>query len=62
MTETQSADDPGPVDAPMLRLTWSEWRALLEQRSFLDHDDNRFQTPRRLYGRPVQIVPDASFR
>jgi hypothetical protein len=45
-----------------LRLTPSEWRAVLEHRSFLERPDNRFQHPRRLYGAPVQIVPDDSFR
>ena len=62
MTEPQAADDPGPANRPMLRLTWTEWRTVLEQRSFLERDDNRFQIPRRLYGQPVQIVPDDSFR
>jgi hypothetical protein len=46
----------------VLRLTPSEWRAVLEHRSFLEWEDNRFQPPRRLYGASVQIVPDDSFR
>ncbi len=53
------------VNAPadeVLRLTPSEWRAVLEHRSFLEWEDNRFQPPRRLYGARVQIVPDDSFR
>ena len=53
--------DPSPAP-PVLRLTPSEWRTVLERRSFLEHDDNRFQTPRLLRGRPVEIVPDPSFR
>jgi hypothetical protein len=48
--------------APVIRLTPSEWRAVLERRSFLERDDNRFQTPRLFCGRPVEIVPDPSFR
>ena len=46
----------------VLRLTPGEWRTVLERRSFLERDDNRFQTPRLFCGRPVQIVPDDSFR
>ena len=53
--------DRAPADE-VLRLTPSEWRAVLEQRSFLEWEDNRFQPPRRLYGASVQIVPDDSFR
>lgn len=52
----------GEPASEVLRLTPSEWRAVLEQRSFLEWGDNRFQPPRRLYGAPVQIVPDDSFR
>ena len=61
MPESQP-DETDPMDAPLLRLTPSEWRAVLERRSFLEGDDNRFETPRRLCGHPVQIVPDDSFR
>ena len=66
MTEPQAAEDPrdspGPDKGRVLRLTPREWRTVLERRSFLERDDNRFQTPRRFCGRPVQIVPDDSFR
>ena len=51
----------GPPDA-VVRLTPSEWHAVLESRSFLDHDDNRFEHPRRLCGAAVEIVPDDSYR
>ena len=59
--------DPGETDTPrqadlVLRLTPQEWRTVLERRSFLERADNRFQTPRLFCGRPVQIVPDDSFR
>jgi hypothetical protein len=47
---------------PVIRLTPSEWRTVLERRSFLERDDNRFQTPRMFCGRRVEIVPDPSFR
>ncbi len=40
-----------------LRFTPAEWRALLEDRSFLEQPDNDF-APRRLMGLPVEIVPD----
>lgn len=49
-------------DPACLRLTPVQWRAILEARSFLEHDDNRFQHPRRFLGTPVQIIPDESFR
>ncbi len=61
MSEPQ-AEDPDPEAAPVLRMTPPEWRSVLERRSFLEGEDNRFATPRRLYGRLVQIVPDDSFR
>jgi hypothetical protein len=48
---------PGEV----VRLTPSEWHAMLESRSFLDHADNQLH-PRRLCGAPVQIIPDDSYR
>ena len=51
-----------PADERVLRLTPREVRIVLERRSFLERDDNRFETPRRLCGHPVQIVPDDSFR
>ena len=60
MTEAPTGE-PRPV-LDVLRLTPMEWRAVLERRSFLERDDNRFQTPRLFCGRPVEIVPDASFR
>ncbi|MHB8286043.1 MAG: hypothetical protein ACYDD1_15395 [Caulobacteraceae bacterium] len=50
------------ADQPCLRLTPGEWRVILETDSFLDHQDNRFQHPRRFLGAPVQIIPDESFR
>jgi hypothetical protein len=50
------------AEAPCLRLTPGQWRAILETDSFLDRDDNRFQHPRRFLGAPVQIIPDESFR
>ncbi len=53
-------DDAAPK--PVLRLTPKEWRTVLERRSFLESNDNRFQTPRLFCGRPVEIVPDDSFR
>lgn len=62
MAEVEDSGDAGPPRPPVLRLTPSEWRTVLERRSFLEHGDNRFQTPRRFCGRPVQIVPDDSFR
>ncbi len=64
MTETQQvADDPAsPAPVTVLRLTPWEWRTVLERRSFLEGEDNRFETPRLFCGHPVQIVPDDSFR
>ena len=62
MTEPAAADDPDSAEARVLRLTPKEWRTVLERRSFLERDDNRFQTPRRFCGHLVQIVPDDSFR
>ena len=55
---SQVSDRAGGV----MRLTPSEWHAMLESRSFLEQADNRFQHPRRLAGAPVQIVPDDSYR
>ena len=54
--------DLGAAPRPVLRLTPKEWRTVLERRSFLEREDNRFQTPRLFCGRPVEIVPDDSFR
>ena len=56
------ASSEAPAALPVLRLTPKEWRTVLERRSFLEREDNRFQTPRLFCGRPVQIVPDDSFR
>ncbi len=42
--------------ADPLRLTPGEWRLILEDPSFLSRPDNRYQQPRRLNGRPVEIV------
>ncbi len=39
-----------------LTLTPREWRRILEDPSFLARPDNRYQQPRRLNGRPVEIV------
>jgi hypothetical protein len=58
VTDSEVGDRPTAV----LKLTPPEWRAVLEHRSFLERPDNRFQHPRRLFGAPVQIVPDDSFR
>jgi hypothetical protein len=44
-----------------LHLTPAEWRHFLEDRSFLTDEDNRYQTPRRLMGVTVVIVPDHRF-
>ena len=42
-------------------FTPGEWRRVLEDRAFLQQEDNAFQPPRRLMGVPVRIVPDHSF-
>jgi hypothetical protein len=42
--------------AKPLTLTPREWRRILEDPSFLARPDNRYQQPRRLNGRPVEIV------
>ncbi len=60
--DTGDTDDDASAPKPVLRLTPKEWRTVLERRSFLESDDNRFQTPRLFFGRPVEIVPDDSFR
>ncbi len=60
--DTGDTDDDAAAPKPVLRLTPREWRTVLERRSFLESDDNRFQTPRLFCGRPVEIVPDDSFR
>ena len=39
-----------------LTLTPREWRRILEDPAFLARSDNRYQQPRRLNGRPVEIV------
>ncbi len=61
-TPPDTGDAAAAAPNPVLRLTPKEWRTVLERRSFLESDDNRFQTPRLLCGRPVEIVPDDSFR
>jgi hypothetical protein len=53
----EDATDPKPPFRT-LRFTPAEWRALLEDRSFLRDDDNSYAEPRRLMGLPVVIVPD----
>lgn len=45
-----------PVEASPLTLTPREWRRILEDPAFLARPDNRYQQPRRLNGRPVEIV------
>ena len=40
------------------RFTPAEWRHLLEDPEFLQHEDNRCFAPRMLMGVPVQIIPD----
>jgi hypothetical protein len=45
----------------VLHFTPAEWRAVLEDRGFLANGDNRFESPRRLMGVPVEIVPDHRF-
>lgn len=45
----------------VLHFTPSEWRAILEDRSFLDDGDNDYRAPRRLLGVEVRIVPDHRF-
>ncbi len=42
------------------KLTPAEWRAVIEDETFLRDPDNSFQ-PRRLMGVPVEIVPDHRF-
>ncbi len=60
--ELKSPTPDGGERHGALRLTPGQWRAILENRSFLDNGDNRFQHPRRYLGAPVQIIPDESFR
>jgi hypothetical protein len=45
-----------PVEGRPLTLTPREWRRILEDPAFLARPDNRYQQPRRLNGRPVEIV------
>jgi hypothetical protein len=44
-----------------LHFTPAEWRALIEDRSFLAEPDNSYSLPRRLMGVAVEIVPDHGF-
>jgi hypothetical protein len=46
-----------PIQPYVFRLTPAEWRALIEDKTFLRDPDNSYR-PRRLMGVPVQIVPD----
>lgn len=62
LDQTVTDSDVGVRPIQVLKFTPPEWRAVLEQRSFLDRPDNRFQHPRRLFGTPVVIIPDDSFR
>ena len=52
---------PSAKTQAVVRLTPSEWHAMLEGRSFLEREDNQLR-PRRFGGAPVQIVPDDSYR
>ena len=45
----------------VLHFTPAEWRAILEDRTFLGQTDNDYRAPRRLMGLPVAIVPDHRF-
>ena len=40
------------------RFTPAEWRHVLDDPEFLQHDDNRCYAPRMLMGVPVLIIPD----
>ncbi len=53
-------DDDGQPS--VVCFTHGEWRRLLEDRSFLEDEANRFQPPRRYQGRPVVIIPAPSTR
>jgi hypothetical protein len=44
-----------------LMFTPAEWRSILEDREFLEDEDNSYRVPRRLMGLPVQIIPDHQF-
>ena len=47
------------AEKPMytFRLTPAEWRAVIQDETFLKDPGNSYQ-PRRLMGVPVEIVPD----
>lgn len=45
----------------VLHFTPAEWRAILEDGSFLSGPDNDYVAPRRLMGLEVAIVPDHGF-
>jgi hypothetical protein len=45
----------------VLHFTPAEWRAILEDESFLSGSDNDYAAPRRLMGLEVAIVPDHGF-
>lgn len=49
-----------PADHGVLHFTPGEWRAILEDPTFLRDHDNDFR-PRRLLGLEVRIVPDHRF-
>ncbi|CAN5219198.1 hypothetical protein BH11PSE2_BH11PSE2_19800 [soil metagenome] len=51
-------EDAGHRRRFVLQFTPAEWRVVLEDRSFLAEEDNRFCPPRRLMGVEVEIVPD----
>jgi hypothetical protein len=52
---SQTARAEKPVYA--FRLTPAEWRAVIEDETFLKDPANSYR-PRRLMGVPVEIVPD----
>jgi hypothetical protein len=45
----------------MLHFTPAEWRSILADPAFLADQDNDYQTPRRLLGVEVRIVPNHQF-
>ncbi|MDB5419382.1 MAG: hypothetical protein JWP50_2801 [Phenylobacterium sp.] len=60
-------DDPATFEQDLrggvfvLHFTPAEWRAILEDGSFLSGPDNDYVAPRRLMGLEVAIVPDHGF-
>jgi len=60
LTPADFETDRRPSRAFALHFTPAEWRALLEDESFLRERDNSYR-PRRFMGVPVEIVPDHRF-